>query len=174
MIRVNARIGVGADLYGGPGNDLLVGGGGDDRLFGETGNDRLLGGKGQNLLVGGSGDDRLFGGTDRDVVLGGNGADRLTGGGGADLLISGLTDFENDLSKLMDVFDEWTSTSSYPDRVDHLMNGGGLNGTTLLSTSTIHDDGFKDVLIGGGGLDLFLLSAPDIFDLKSGEQGLMV
>ncbi len=53
--------------------------------------------------------------------------------------------------------------------------GSGQLGTLAAQLDgTIHDDGVKDVLIGGSGLDFFLLSVPDIFDLKSGEQGLLV
>jgi hypothetical protein len=177
-ITVGSTITQGADLYGGSGNDTLTGGAGNDRLFGEDGNDRLNGGKGHNLLVGGAGDDRLTNGGASSVLIGGGGADTLTAGKSGDLLIAGSTDFENDLtdlSKLMDVFNEWTSASDYNTRITHLTGGaGGLNGTTFLNNTTVHDDGVKDVLTGGKGLDWFVVSALDKFTLKPGEQSLTI
>jgi hypothetical protein len=135
---------------------------------------RLSGRKGENLLVGGAGDDRLTGGSDRDVLLGGTGADKLNGGGKSeDLLVAGPTDFENDLtdlSKLMDIVNEWNSASDCNTRVSHLSGAaGGQNGTTFLTSSTMHD-GVKDVLSGGLGLDWFFVSALDTVTTKTGEQ----
>jgi Ca2+-binding RTX toxin-like protein len=176
VITVNSKITQGADLYGGTGNDTLTGGAGDDRLFGEDGNDRLTGGKGHNLLVGGAGDDRLTNGGTASVLIGGSGADTITAGKGGDLLIAGSTAFESDLtdlSKLMDIFNEWTSTVTpdYNTRISHLKGpAGGLNGTTFLNASTVSDDGVKDVLMGGKGLDWFVVSALDKFTVKTGEQ----
>ncbi len=180
-IAVNARITNGADLYGGAGNDVLTGGAGNDRLFGEAGNDRLTGGKGQNLLVGGDGNDRLVGGIDRDVLIGGAGVDNLNGGGGLgeDLLIAGSTTFESDLtdlSQLMDIFNEWTLTADYNTRFNHLTGtAGGLNNGTFLNATTVSDDAAaKDILAGNNGLDLYVVSAPDKFTLKTGEQSITI
>ena len=169
-ITVNAKITKPVDLYGGFGNDVLKGGSGDDRLFGEANDDRLIGGKGNNLLVGGSGNDKLTGGTGRDVLIGGAGSDKLAGGGstGEDLLIGGSTSFDTDLTGLTNIFIEWNSTSIYEDRIAHLQTGGGLNGTTFLSVSTVQDID-KDTLTGAGGLDWFLVSLLDKLDLKPGE-----
>ncbi|MSR54390.1 MAG: hypothetical protein EXS09_14025, partial [Gemmataceae bacterium] len=169
-ITVNAKITKPVDLYGGFGNDVLTGGSGDDRLFGEANDDRLIGGKGNNLLGGGSGNDKLTGGTGRDVLIGGAGSDKLAGGGstGEDLLIGGSTSFDTDLTGLTNIFNEWNSTSIYEDRIAYLQTGGGLNGTTFLSVSTVQDTE-KDTLTGAGGLDWFLVSLLDKLDLKPGE-----
>ena len=50
-----------SELYGGPGNDVLVGGLGLNILDGGDGNDQLFGGPGRDLLVGGFGFDTLIG-----------------------------------------------------------------------------------------------------------------
>ena len=44
----------------------------------------------------------------------------------------------------------------YASRVDHLMNGGGLNGDFLLNATTVFNDNAKDKLRGKKGLDWFL------------------
>ena len=70
---------------------------------------------------------------------------------------------------------EWNSGSTYADRVLHLTGtAGGVNGTAILSSTTVHDDGVKDVLTGGKDLDWFIVSATDKLDLKAPEQRLDV
>jgi Ca2+-binding RTX toxin-like protein len=186
--RIDVRAGTGADrvtispkvtkpalIDGGPGNDTLTGGAGNDTVLGESGNDRLVGGAGNNVLVGGDGNDVLTGGTGLDVLIGGAGADKLTGGAGDDLLIGGPTDFDADLSALANIVNEWTSGASYSDRILHLTGTpGGANGSTVLSSATVQDDGVKDVLMGGKGTDWFVVSALDKFDLKTDEQQLLI
>jgi fibronectin-binding autotransporter adhesin len=133
-------------------------------LQGGDGNDILTGAAAEDLLVGGDGNDVLNGGLGRDVLLGGAGVDRLIGGDGDDLLVGGPTAFDADATGLANVFAEWTSTSSYDDRVKHL-NGtlaGGLNGTTVLTATTVDNDGAKDTLIGGLARDWYVVSTPDV------------
>jgi Ca2+-binding RTX toxin-like protein len=50
-------IAIGAQVYGGPGNDYLSGGTTSNKLCGEEGNDTLAGGVGKDQLVGGGGID---------------------------------------------------------------------------------------------------------------------
>src|SRR5262249_18401461 len=151
-----------ADLYGDAGNDQLTGGGGGNELFGGPGDDKLTGGLGNDLLVGGDGNDRLTDASGTNVLLGGGGAGRPPGGKGDDLLVAGPTDFDSDLIALANIMAEWTSGSSYPDRVIHLTGPtGGLNGTTFLNAATVHDDGVKDGLVGAKGNDYFIVSALD-------------
>jgi hypothetical protein len=154
-VAVNARVQVGADLYGGAGNDSLTGGAGSDVLVGGAGADRLAGGLGANVLVGGAG------------------ADRLIGGAGDDLLIGGAPTFDLDPAGLAAVRAEWASPASYADRVTHLTFGGGLNGPTVLSAGAVGDTE-RDVLTGGRGTDWFVASGLDTLDLKPGEQKLAV
>jgi hypothetical protein len=63
------------------------------------------------------------------------------------------------------VMAEWTRTNlGYEDRIAHLTGavGGGLNGTVLLTSSTVFGDmGSVDTLWGRGGLDWFFASLED-------------
>lgn len=77
----------GADISGGPGNDLIHGGWFGEFFSGNAGNDRIFGGKGPDHLNGGSGRDLLNGGPGGDVLSGGPGKDKLRGGSGQDRLI---------------------------------------------------------------------------------------
>lgn len=67
-----------AQMFGGPGNDILTGGSGADQLFGQSGQDTLLGRGGADFL---------FGGTENDQLIGGDGNDSVFGESGNDLLI---------------------------------------------------------------------------------------
>jgi Ca2+-binding RTX toxin-like protein len=80
-----------AELFGGPGNDVMTGGSGADQLFGQAGNDRLLGKGGNDLLFGGDGNDTLIGGAGNDQVFGEAGDDRMiwNPGDGSDLFEGG-------------------------------------------------------------------------------------
>jgi hypothetical protein len=89
LLSVSHLIGIGAELYGGAGNDVLVGGSGHDRMFGEDGRDVLLGQAGDDYLDGGAADDILFGGLGKDELFGGPGDDWLFGGLGLDFLDGG-------------------------------------------------------------------------------------
>jgi Ca2+-binding RTX toxin-like protein len=156
-VTVHPRVTVGADVYGGLGNDQLTGGAGSDVLVGGLGNDRLTGGLGANVLIGGAG------------------ADRLVGGRGDDLLVGGATAFDLDPTGLSNLRAEWASGSGYADRVAHLTGAaGGLNGPTVLDPNAVTDDGARDVLTGGLGADWFVASTLDGLDLKAGEEKLAV
>lgn len=79
----------GHQLYGGPGNDLLVGGNSRNKLYGNAGNDTLIGANSMNdYLVGGDGNDRLYGKSSEGPRMGAIG-DQLFGGRGNDLLNGG-------------------------------------------------------------------------------------
>jgi uncharacterized protein (TIGR03118 family) len=135
--RVDSRIDLPVVADGGAGNDTIQGGGGTD------------------LLLGGPGDDELIGQGGRDVLIGGDGADRLHGNGGDDLLIGGSTTL--DASALNQVLGEWTSSDSYLTRVAKLRAGTG--GLPKLDSTTVTDDGAKDELFGGSGLDWFFVGS---------------
>jgi Ca2+-binding RTX toxin-like protein len=132
-IHISPRIDITALLDGGAGNDLLVAGGGNDILLGGTGNDHLI---------------ARFG---RDILIGGEGRDHLQGGTGSDLLIGGSTIYDEDTDSLLAILTEWTSTHSFNTRVDNLSNGTG--GLPILDDTTVIDDGVRDQLVGGPGLD---------------------
>jgi len=168
-------------LLGGPGSDTLIGGMGNDRLDGGEGSDRLHGGRGDDLLRGGAGEDDLYGNQGNDVILGDEGDDRIYGGSGCDLLIGGLhadwlygesaddiliggaTTHDAHDAALMAVLAEWSRPASRLERIDHLANGGGLNGGIVLKKSvTVKDDGAEDHFSGGYGWDWLFLFEGDV------------
>jgi uncharacterized protein (TIGR03118 family) len=145
-VLVSNRIGATTLLDGGADDDLLSGGGGN------------------NVLVGGPGNDLLSGSGGRDVLIGGTGRDLLLGGSNDDLLIGGSTTHDANPTALLQILDEWTSTDAYAVRVDKLRNGTG--GLPKLDTTTVTDDGLRDLLLGGFGLDWFFSGVSDLLPGK--------
>src|SRR5262249_3637083 len=145
-IIVSPRITLPTDLYAGSGSALYAG----------SGSALLAGGSGANLLVGGAGYNVLIGGSGRNLMIGGAGQDVLIGGGRGDILIGGRTDYDDEAA-LRSLLAEWTSADSYKARVDHLFGtlAGGLNGDHHLNADTVHDDGVRDLLLGGHDRDWF-------------------
>ena len=144
-------------LWGRGGDDTLYGSSGDDRLYGEAGRDRLFGDSGNDVLVGGDDDDELNAGTGKNLLIGGAGPDRLKGSTGEEILIGGKTAYDADDDALLALLAEWTSRASWSTRIDHLTNGGGLNGSVVLGRDgTLCDDLDSDTLWGGSGSDWFL------------------
>ena len=148
-------------LYGGAGDDLLSIG---DQvsipawLFGCDGNDNFQAlGSGPSLLSGGEGNDQLQSGPGRSIMIGGRGSDTLIAGSGGAILIGCTTDHDLLDAALDALLDEWSSSASYSNRIAHLQGTlpGGQNGSYLLTTSTVHDDGTADTLQGGSGDDWF-------------------
>src|SRR5205823_4812861 len=157
-----------AYLIGGKGNNLIdaTAFSGAVTLEGGDGNDTLKGGSGPNLLFGGAGKDSLIGGAGRDVLVGGSGADTLRGGGGDDVLIGAKVSYYNEAAApilgrsvptaFAAIADEWNSSSTYADRVQHLLHGGGLNGNVVLNaTVIITETASIDVLAGELDTDWF-------------------
>ncbi len=146
-------------------------------LFGGAGNDTLNGDEatGPLILVGGAGNDLLYGGSGRDLLIGGAGSDTLFGGAGEDILIGGATIYDTNVTLLGVLVDEWVRTDvSYTNRVNRI-NGtatGGSNGTTVLNSSTVlNDGGANDDLWGEGDNDWFIISVPDrTRDRATGER----
>lgn len=57
---------------------------------------------------------------------------------------------------------EWTSGGSLATRQTNLLNGGGLNGTNKLNSSTVkNDSGAKESHTGDDGTDWFFQAAGD-------------
>ena len=107
-------------------------------LDGGAGNNTLIGGGGSNILLGGSGNDTLVGGRGRDILIGGAGSDHLIGNSGDDILVGGSTNYDMEPSALLQILNEWNSTSSFNDRVTALRSG---NGVPQLDSTTVVDDG---------------------------------
>lgn len=141
-------------------------------VLGGNGDNTLIGNSSNNILVGGSGDDKLSGGTGRSILIGGKGTDDLKAGTGDSLMIGGQTKYDSTTAALISLMNEWQRTDiNYLQRVDHLRNGGGLNGSNTLSLgSTVLDDGLSNSLTGNLGADWFFQGANDLlFGLQPGE-----
>ena len=161
--------------FAGPFSRIVVyGGAGNDRiqvensislpalLDGGAGNDWLRGGSGNSTLLGGDGNDWLLGNAARNLLIGGLGRDVLLAGRGQDILIGGTTDHDQNPAALVAIMQEWGRTDvEYDVRVEHLLGGGGLNGSTLLNRDTVHNDVASDLLLSGSGLDLYFASLDD-------------
>jgi Ca2+-binding RTX toxin-like protein len=147
------------NVLGGAGNDVLIGDGANNILCGGPGNDIIYGIGGNNVLCGSGGNDTLVGGSGRDILIGGPGADVLKAGDGGDILVAGSLAFDTDLARLGALLAEWSRTDlSFGQRIDHLLNGGGLNvldGAPVLLNAGMVLDGGRNTLIGGRGQDWF-------------------
>ncbi|MBI3465375.1 MAG: DUF11 domain-containing protein [Planctomycetes bacterium] len=125
-------------------------------LYGDSGNDDIDGGSGSDVLVGGDERDQITGRKGRDLIIGGRGNDSLISHNDEDILVAGTTRWEANDSALSAIMAEWTRADQrYALRVDHVLNGGGLNGAFLLNRTTVADDGDHDDLTGSVGTDLF-------------------
>src|SRR5262249_44877715 len=143
---------------------------------GLTGNDSfsLAGSTDNNVLTGGGGKNQIAGGLGGDLLIARLGASKLFAGSGGDILIGGWSDYDltstamtydKKLAALEAIMAEWGSVDSYTTRVNDLTNGGGLNGSYLLNTSTVHENGQTDTLSGftaAGLLDWFFASVANI------------
>jgi Ca2+-binding RTX toxin-like protein len=136
-----------------------------ENVIGGTLSDALTGNSLNNVLSGGGGDDILKGGDGQDILLGGAGSDTLNGGNGEDVVLGATYSGQSNVTALIALMAEWGRTDgvAYQDRIDHLMNGGGKNGSFLLTTTgsspTVTEDGALDNLTGGAGLDWFISHA---------------
>jgi Ca2+-binding RTX toxin-like protein len=150
---------------------IIDGGAGEDTID-------VRGSTANNVLLGGDGRDLLYAGAGRDLLIGGLGADVLRAGGGDDILIGGTTAFDANFAALSSLIAEWGRTNlGYSARVDHLTGAtsGGLNGSNLLTASTVFDDAAVDELYGEGNQDWFLYGSSganrDVLrDRKSNER----
>ena len=74
----------------------------------------------------------------------------------------------------MSIFAEWQSANSYADRFDHILNGGGLNGSnTLVYGTTVKNDLAGDVVTAlfGSGLNWFFQDGGDtLVNFQTGDR----
>jgi hypothetical protein len=141
---------------------LLYGGG-----SGSKDNDTIsaAGSAANNVLTGGAGKgNTLTGGTGRDLLIAGLAASTLNAGSGDDILIGGSTDYDPSsaamtydlkLQALYAIMNEWGRTDlGYTARVNDLLGpsaggtSGGLNGSSYLNGTTVHDNQKQDILVG--------------------------
>jgi hypothetical protein len=151
-------------------------------IFSGSGNNTLnvSGSSVGNVVVGGGGANKLYGGQGRDILIAGGGPSTLQAGnppaanlaqGGA-ILIGGTTDYDNNAAALAAILAEWSSGADYATRIAHIIGTmpGGLNGTNVLNSTTVHDNGKADTLIGGTGMDWFFQGMTDVIkNQASGE-----
>ena len=123
-------------------------------VHGSDGGNNLAGNSQGNILVGGQGNDTINGGSGKSLLIGGSGADTINGGTSEDILISSYTNYDNNLPALASILAEWQSPLTFDQRVNHLRNGGGLNGkNVLVADVTVHNDVVPDVVTAGAGRD---------------------
>jgi parallel beta-helix repeat protein len=156
---------------------FIYGGGTGHEIF------SVAGSTANNVVIGGGGTNQITGGLGRDLLIAGPGASKLYAGSAGAILIGGSTDYDltstamtydKKLAALEAIMTEWGSVDSYTTRVNDLTNGGGLNRSYLLNTSTVHDNGQADTLFGfpaATPLDWFFAGASDTIKHKnSGEM----
>lgn len=91
----------------------------------------------------------------RDLLIAGETPVDLVGGRDDDILIAGITIHDDDRAAIDAILAEWSRDLPYAQRVEHLLNGGGLNGDTLLDRDSFRCNGGSNTLSGTDGLDLF-------------------
>lgn len=135
-------------IYGFENNDTLDGSSGNDFLFGNVGNDNLDGEEGNDSLFGGRDNDILDGDIGNDFLFGNIGNDSLDGENGDDVMYGGR---DND-SLEGDSGNDFLSGDLGNDRVE-----GEEGNDTLIGVGPSLGSGETDVLIGGAGVDRFVL-----------------
>src|SRR5262249_113614 len=133
-----ALVGTIENVTGSKFDDVINGNSANNLLRGGAGDDKLVGGPGDDILLGEAGDDSLVGSDGRDRLLGGSGADRLVASSNDDILIGGTTAHDKNTAALLAIQAEWLRTDlTYLQRIADLRNGGGLNGSVRLNTTTV-------------------------------------
>jgi ELWxxDGT repeat protein len=136
-----------------------------------------------SVLVGGAGSNVLYGGSGRNLLIAGLGSGSLYAGTAGDILIGGSTSYDSDTlgdqKALAYLMAEWDSADSYATRIKKLQNGGGLNGSYVLNSTTVFDNGLTNYLYGyslatGAGLDWFFAhharrNGDQVYNQVSGE-----
>jgi Ca2+-binding RTX toxin-like protein len=113
----------------------------------------------------------LRGGTGQNLIIAGAGASQLFGGGGDNILIAGTTSYDANLFALDSIMMEWERNIPVADRVQHIRNGGGLNGPFLLNLATVQSNLLGNELTDGGGTNwLFLRVPPDQHHNPKGDD----
>jgi hypothetical protein len=135
-----------------------------ENVIGGSGDDTLVGSAVFNILVGNGGSDTLNGADGRDILIGGTGNDIMNGAGDDDILIGGTTDHDNNLTALNAIMQEWISSADFNTRVSAL-RAGVLGGTVKLDSTTVHDDGVFDAIVGDDGSNWGWIFNTDSFAL---------
>jgi Ca2+-binding RTX toxin-like protein len=125
----------------------------------------VTGSAANGIIVGGGASGTLHGGTGRNLIIAGAGASQLYGGGNDDILIAGTTAYDGNLAALAMILAEWTQNTPVSLRIQHIKNGGGLNGAFYLTAGlngTVVSNLQTNDLTDGTGTDwLFLRNGVD-------------
>ncbi|TPL07952.1 hypothetical protein FJ938_10180 [Mesorhizobium sp. B2-4-14] len=177
----------GADsLLGGDGADSLHGDAGADTLDGGDGNDVLDGGQDDDTLIGGAGDDTMSGGDGNDHLSDGAGLDHIDGGAGDDVIVlcndvridivdGGAGQDTLDLSAnahdtLVDLPDGLVFLDGIEEahifEIESIVGGHGRN--TLVANDAVN------VMVGGGGSDLFVFQSLQSLENQGGPRDLIM
>jgi hypothetical protein len=154
---VNTTAGVEVDLQTGTATGLAGGVSHIQSLVGSPGDDILVG-DGGNLINGGGG---------RDVLIAGPSAS-IPQGTDADILIGGQTAADRDMAALEAVLASWADpTASLASRVTRLLTGA-------LAPGKVSSNRQHNILLGGGGPNLFLASAGDTTNKSTGDASFTI
>jgi Ca2+-binding RTX toxin-like protein len=169
-------------LYGGAGNDTITLQGfptdtGDvtlsqqAMLFGGAGDDTLdaTGSAAPDVLVGGAGNNLLLGGAGRNLMIGQGAGSELHAGASDSILIGGTTDYDLNPVALDGLMKEWSRDLDVATRIDHLTNGGGLNGAYRLNPTTVHANGSYSLYSSVGSSAVDWLFFHTLSDVKQSE-----
>ena len=149
-----------------------------------TGNERAIvqGGSGNNIIDargytgfavidGQGGSDVLYAAANsRTILIGGLGIDKLVGGAADDILIGGRTTLDIFSANFAQLVTKWAGGDPYSSRVAQIRAGTGLPAGIKLTTTTVPDDGIKDTITGGGGLDWFWGYPTDLLTDKAANE----
>jgi Ca2+-binding RTX toxin-like protein len=138
--------GLGNEMIGNTGNNILGGRGGNDTIRGGAGNDEVDGGEGNDMLYGGAGNDQLSG-------LGG-GIDQLFGGAGDDTYLVGAGDSVVEAAGGgIDSVQTNAATYTLTANVENLtyFGNGNFAGTGNTLANQITGNAGNDTLDGAGG-----------------------
>ena len=141
-----------------------------ENVSGGSGDDILVGNNRANILLGHAGNDTLSGFGNRDMLIGGLGMDTLLGGTDQDILIPCTTTHDQTMRALNELISEWSSASSYAQRVTNLKNGVGASGVALEPLVDVLDDNDAlDQMSGEVNTDWFFKDASDVILDLNGE-----
>jgi Ca2+-binding RTX toxin-like protein len=162
-------------ILGTHGNDIVSGGGGNDYVDTSKGDDLVFGGRGSDYINGGSGSDHVIVSSGNDVYTGGNGG---SGAGGIDTLDYSLMKGSLDINLGKHTASVGSGHSFHTETVssfevvigttqgvDHVRGDHWDNIFVSAGADNVFRGGLgNDVLVGGSGVDTYVLTKKDIAD----------
>jgi hypothetical protein len=122
-------------------------------------------------VVGGSGANTLTG-SRRSLLIGGKGSSKLSGGAGDNLMIAGSTKYDLKDAALDAILAEWDRTDlSFAKRIKDLSDGGGLNGSNVLTLKTVSSNNKSNTITSNNAGDswIFARHSDTIKNRKKGD-----